>query len=33
MRRIYTYKDGDKYPVEEFLRDIDDKLKRKLEFL
>jgi|GEM_PF-272235 len=32
MRRIYTYKDGDKYPVEEFLRDIDDKLKRKLEF-
>lgn len=32
MRKIYTYKDGDKYPVEEFLRDLDEKLRRKLAF-
>ncbi len=30
MRKIYTYKDGNKYPVEEFLMDIDEKLRRKL---
>lgn len=32
MRKIYTYKDGNKYPVEEFLMGIDEKLRRKLEF-
>ncbi len=31
MRKIYTYKDGNKYPVEEFLRGIDEKLRKKLE--
>ena len=32
MRKIFTYKDGNKYPVEEFLMGIDEKLRKKLEF-